>query len=279
MTDPSADGRIRLEISDGIAVLTIDRPARRNALHGPLWEQLGQRAAQVAPRCAPQGDVRAVVLTGAGPHFSAGMDLKPDNPLFERLLPAIIAQEHDVARDLILELKAATHKLLELPVPTIAAIEGVALGGGYEVALHCDIIIAAEDSRVGLPEVRMGMVPDVGGTTLLTRRIGPGRAALVVTTGSVFPAAQALTLGMVDLLCEPGTVLQRALELGRQISLGGPTAVGAALSTLRQANDLELSHAFAMETEAGVAALTSGEPREGTMAFAQKRDPDWSREA
>jgi|AMFO01.1.fsa_nt_gi Enoyl-CoA hydratase/carnithine racemase len=277
MTSPPTAATILLDIKQGVAVLTIQRSRRRNALHGPLWELLGQRIAQVAARCAPDGDVRSVILTGSGPHFCAGMDLMPDNPLVERILPAIMEADEGAARGVILDLKAITRALAELPVPTIAAVEGVAAGGGYELALHCDMIVASHQSRVGLPEVRVGMVPDVGGTTMLTRRVGPARAALAITTGRMFDAPQALALGMVDLLCEPGTALDEAQGLAADIALGGPVAVGAALAALRRVNDLELPAALAIETEAGVRALTSGEPREGTMAFAEKRSPRWDR--
>ena len=270
-----ADDEIALQVEGGLALLRIRRAGRRNALHWPLWQQLGARLDELAGLCAPTGPIRAVILTGDGPHFCAGMDLKPDNPLVHRILPAIVDGDADAARGVILELKAITRKLLDLPVPTLAAIEGVAAGGGYELALHCDVIVASTEARVGLPEVRVGMVPDVGGTTLLSRRIGPGRAALVITPGRIFPAPQALALGMVDLLCAPGTALTEARVLAAEIALGGPHAVGAALAALRQVGELPLTHAFAVETEAGVSALTSGEPREGTLAFAEHRPPRW----
>lgn len=266
-----SDGQIRLDLQDDVAILTIDRPARRNALHGPLWLQLGQRVDEALAH-----GPRALVLTGAGPHFCAGMDLKPDNPLLARILPAVLEADVAAGRAVILDLKASLRKLLDCPVPTFAAVEGVAIGGGYEVALHCDVIVAAHDARVGLPEVRIGMVPDVGGSTLLARRVGSGRAALAVTTGRSFDAPLAQTLGYVDLLCEPGQALETARALAAEVRLGGPQAVRGALSTVRQAPFLSLDAAFAHETEAGAAALASGEPREGTLAFAERRDPDWS---
>jgi len=194
-----------------------------------------------------------------------------------QIMPAIVHADHEAARDVIRGLKRVTRRLRDLPVPTIAAIEGVAAGGGYEIALHCDIIVAAQDAQVGLPEVRVGMVPDVGGTTLLTRRVGIGRAALAITTGRMFPAPDALTLGMVDVVCAPGGALAEAHGIARDIALGGPESVHWALRLLRRVPDLHLDEALDIETEAGVAALTSGEPREGTLAFASRRDPDWSR--
>lgn len=266
-----SDGQITLALRDQVAVLTIERGERRNALHWPMWVQLGQRVDE-----ARAANPRALVLTGQGPHFCAGMDLKPDNPLLGRILPAIVDADAAAARGVIQELKAITRKLLDFPAPTFAAIEGVAAGGGYEVALHCDVLVAARDARVGLPEVRIGMVPDVGGSTLLARRVGPGRAALAVTTGRMFDAPEAQLLGYVDLLAEPGQALALALSLAAEVRLGGPQAVRGALSTVRQAPSLPLDAALAIETEAGAAALTSGEPREGTLAFAEKRDPDWS---
>ncbi|RME23574.1 MAG: enoyl-CoA hydratase/isomerase family protein, partial [Deltaproteobacteria bacterium] len=203
MSDP--DGTIRLELDDDVAVLTIDRPRRRNALNGPMWAELALRVAE-----ARAAGPRALIVTGAGAHFCAGMDLKPDNPLLPRILPAVMEGDTGVAREVIDELKAGMVGLLEFPAPTFAAVEGVAVGGGYEVALHCDVIVAARSAFVGLPEVRVGMVPDVGGMTLLTRRVGPGRAVLAIATGRLFDAPAAFDLGMVDVLCEPGAALETA---------------------------------------------------------------------
>ncbi|MCB9781046.1 MAG: enoyl-CoA hydratase/isomerase family protein [Alphaproteobacteria bacterium] len=268
---PPADGHISLNHQDGIGLLTIRRDSRRNALHWPLWVELGEKVDE-----ARDLGLRALILTGHGAHFCSGMDLKPDNPLVHRILPAIIDADADAARGVILELKAITRKLLDFPAPTIAAIEGVCAGGGYEVALHCDMLVIGEGGKVGLPEVRWGMVPDVGGTTLLTRRVGPGRAALAVTTGRMFDARRALELGYVDVVCDEGTALTEAWGIATDICEGGPHAVGAAVAALRKVPGRSLDAALSAETDAGVAALTSGEPREGTMAFAEKRPASWS---
>lgn len=264
------DGTVHLDLSEQIATLRFDRGSRRNALHWPMWLALGERLDE-----ARAAKPRALILTGEGPHFCAGMDLKPDNPLVERILPAIMEGQEAPARGVITELKAITRKLLDFPVPTFAAIEGVAAGGGYEIALHCDVLVAARDARVGLPEVRAGMVPDVGGSTLLARRVGPGRAALAACTGRMFDAPEAQLLGYLDLLAEPGQALALARSLAAEVCLGGPVAVAGALRTVRAVPSLALDAAFALETEAGVAALTSGEPREGTLAFMEKRAALW----
>ncbi len=267
----SDDGTIHLDLHDDVAVLTIDRPRRRNALHGPLWAELPRRVEQ-----ARVAKPRALIVTGAGPHFCAGMDLKPDNPLLPRILPAVMEGDADTARALIRELKAGMRGLLDFPAPTFAAVEGVAVGGGYEVALHCDVIVAARTARVGLPEVRVGMVPDVGGTTLLTRRVGPGRAVLAIATGRMFDAEAAFELGMVDMLCDTGAALETARGLAAEVARGGPTSVQSVLQTIRALPGLELDACLDRETEAGVAALVSGEAREGTLSFMEQRDPDWS---
>ncbi len=268
---PAPDGAISLLIQDDVAILTIQREHRRNALHWPMWQQLGLRVDE-----ARAANPRALVLTGAGGHFCAGMDLKPDNPLLHRIIPAIVDGDADAARGVITDLKAITRKLLDFPAPTFAAIEGVAAGGGYEVALHCDVLIASRVAKVGLPEVRIGMVPDVGGTTLLTRRVGAGRAIMAVTSGRMFEAEDAFDLGMVDLLCDAGQALATARALAHDVALGGPVAVRSALLAARKVPCRTLDEALDAETEAGVAALVSGEPREGTTAFAERRDPDWS---
>ncbi len=255
---------------DGVTVLTIDRPARRNALDMATWRDL-RRAATDA-----EGS-RAVIITGGGAHFCSGMDLNPDNPLFVDAGPAIADGDERAAHAIILELKSCVQALADLSCPTIAAIEGTCIGGGLEVALACDMRFAASDASIGLPEVRIGMIPDLGGCARLTRLVGPGRAADLICTARRVDGDEAYRLGVVERVVPPGTSLAAARAAAVQVAENGPIAVRLALNAVRLGADLGLAEALSVETRAGVMALTSGEPREGVAAFVEKRAPRWER--
>lgn len=262
---------ISLNIDDGIAILRLNRPEKRNALNEAMWQGLKDKTEE-----ARASDPRALIITGDGGHFCAGMDLGPDNPLFERVGPAIAAQDKDAALEVIRWLKGCLDVVASFPAPTIAAIEGACVGGGAELALHCDIRIAARDARVGLPEVRVGMIPDLGGTVRLTRLVGTGRAARLILSGEVIDGEAAYRLGIVDKLSDQGKTVTNALAMVHEIAKGGPVACANALEVIRTTPDLSLSEAIAMETEHGARALTSGEPMVGVQAFLTKQDPEWS---
>ena len=261
---------VRLRVEGAVAVITLDRPARRNALDEEMWRQLGERTDEAAA-----ARPRALVVTGAGPHFSAGMDLRPDNPLLPRLQPALYDGDEAAARAVIQDLKAILARLWTFPAPTIAAIEGACVGGGFEVALACDMRVAARSARVGLPEVRHGLVADLGGITRLTRLVGVGRAATVLLTGRSFDGLSAAELGLVEIVADTGGAFDRALALAAEIARNAPIAVGATLAALRDVAGLPLAAALDRETEAGVATLVGGEAIEGLMAFAAGRPPRW----
>lgn len=251
-----------------VAVLTIDRPERRNAMDIGMWRALRDQAGRL-------DGVRAVIVTGAGGHFCSGMDLSPANPLVSHLRPAMEEGRDSVAREVIEELKDCVQALAGLPVPTFAAIEGACVGGGLEIALACDVRICASDAMLSLPEVRAGMVPDIGGCARLTRLVGPGRATDLIVTGRRIDGAEAFQLGVVERVVAPGTAVAVAREAASMVSGNGPMAVRLALSTVRLASELGLAEALAVETNAGTLALTSGEPLEGIVAFLEKRAPRW----
>ncbi|MDP2309337.1 MAG: enoyl-CoA hydratase/isomerase family protein [Pseudomonadota bacterium] len=258
------------ETQDGVTVLTLDRPSRRNALDMGMWRDLRRAANAVT-------DVRAVIVTGIGAHFCSGMDLNPDNALFLDAAPAIAEGDEHVAWQVITELKSCLQALADLPCPTIAAIEGACIGGGLELALACDMRFAAADASLGLLEVRIGMIPDLGGCARLTRLVGPGRAADLICTARRVDGEEAYRLGVVERVVPAGTALAAARSAARDIAANGPRAVALALSAVRASSDLGLIEALAVETRAGVLALTSGEPREGVAAFLEKRAPRWDR--
>jgi len=255
---------------DGVTVLTIDRPARRNALDMEMWRGLREAANAV------DGSTRVVIVSGIGAHFCSGMDLSPDNPLFLEAAPAIAEGDEQAARRVIAELKSCVQALADLPCPTIAAIEGACIGGGLEVALACDMRFAASDASLGLLEVRIGMIPDLGGCARLTRLVGPGRAADLICTARRVDGEEAFRLGVVERVVPAGTALAAAHSAALDIVGNGPMAVQLALGAVRMSADLGLIEALSVETRAGVLALTSGEPREGVAAFLEKRAPRWN---
>ncbi len=260
---------IRFTTENGFAILTLDRPGRRNALDGAMWRQLRDQ-------CRDIGDARVLIVTGEGGHFCSGMDLGPDNPMIAEITPALAGGDDGVARRVIEDLKECVQALADVAVPTIAAIEGACVGGGFEIALACDFRIAAQTASISLPEVRMGMIPDVGGCARLTRLVGPGRAADVITTGRRLSGQQAFDLGLVERVVAGGTALDEARLAAGDITGSAPEAVRLALNVVRMAPDLGLDEALSLETRAGAMALVSGEAREGISAFLEKRRPDWS---
>ena len=267
-----SQGTVEITIAGPIAHIELNQPKRRNALHWDMWVQLGECAKKVSDT----PEVRAVIVSGRGDHFSSGMDLSMDNPAVQRLAPAMLAKDDSAARGLIQDLKSFIQAVADLPIPTIAAIEGACVGGGMEVALGCDIRVAANDAQFALNEVHAGMVPDLGGTVRVTRIAGTGRAADLILTARRIGALEAKEWGIVQRTCEPGEALATAQNIAEQILNNAPIAVSKALSTIRATPDLTEEEALNVETEAGVAALTSGEPAVGIQAFLAKKRPDWT---
>lgn len=253
-----------------ITIVTIQREAKRNALHGELWVALKEAADRIAA-----DPPRAVILTGAGGHFCAGMDLSFENPLLQELMPLLSEKDEAGLYALIRRLKAVPEAFANIPVPVIAAIEGACAGGGLEMALACDLRVAGAESFFSLPETRVGMMPDVGGTVRASRLIGRSRAAELILTGRRITADEALSWGMVNRLCPKGQALDVARQLANEIAENGPQATAAALSVLRSTTREVDAAAFEAETRGGVRALLSGEYLEGVQAFAMKRKPSW----
>lgn len=200
---------IRVEIHDGVAVATIDRPERRNALSKQAWSELRTAIAALGG----DDDIEGLIVTGAGDQaFAAGADVEE---LADR--PAFVALDGFV-QSVMLELEA-------LPFPTIAALNGHALGGGWELALACDLRVAVSSAKVGFPEVGLGIIPGAGGTLRLLQHVGVGLAKEWILTGRLLDAAEAHALGLVNRLVEPGRALDEARGL-MEVLAGQPrTAV------------------------------------------------------
>jgi enoyl-CoA hydratase/carnithine racemase len=252
---------VRVELAERVATVTLDRPEALNAISTELALEL---AAAVEP-LGVDPEVRAVVLTGAGERaFCVGADLKQragfdDHGWF-------------VQREAFRRGFAAVRRC---PLPTVAAVAGFALGGGTELALACDLVVAAEDATFGLPEVRLGLVPAGGGTQLLARRVGRAAARDLVLTGRRVGAAEALALGLADRVVPPAEVRAAATALAAEIAANAPTAVRMAKWALEVGADLPLEAAMEVEDQAWRRAVLSEDRREGIAAWVEKREPHW----
>jgi enoyl-CoA hydratase/carnithine racemase len=214
---------------------------------------------------ADPGDVRAVVVTGAGEKaFSVGSNVKE----FEA------HRGPDGRARFELEARVA-QRLAGLPMPTIAAIEGDALGGGLELALCCDLRIASEGAHLGLPEVRLAVTPSTGGTQRLPRIIGPARAKELLLTGRILTAAEAERIGLVNEVVPAGEAVARARAIGEEIAQRGPLAVREVKALVEAALDRDLAAGHAAEVDASVRIFASDDMLEGARAFFDKRDPEY----
>ncbi len=249
-----SEGRIR--------IVTLERPDARNAISTAVAEELADACHAVAA----DEEAWVMILGAAGNKaFCVGADLKERNSFTD----ADLVAQRPVAR-------AAYGGVLNLPVPSIAVVEGYALGGGLEIALSCDLIIAGSAAVVGLPEVSVGVIPGGGGTQLLTRRIGWSRAAGMIFTARRMPAAEAAALGVVDEVVEPGAARDRGLELAAQIAVNSPVGLRQAKRAMRLGSDVDLATGLEIEDGCWRVTAFSGDRVEGVAAWAEKRSPRWS---
>lgn len=248
---------LRLELDGDVAVLTIDRQEALNALNQDVLVELSL-AFELAEA---DTSVRALVVTGAGRAFVAGADI------------AALGRLEDAysGRELALIGQDVFGTLAALPFPTVAAINGFALGGGLELALAADLRVAAPTARLGLPEVGLGLIPGYGGTQRLPRLIGQGRALDLILTGRHVPADEALQLGLVNRVADDAVAA--AVELARQAARNGPVALGLAKEAVSRGLDVTLSQGLEIEADLFGLVATSEDMREGTSAFLEKRSP------
>lgn len=254
-------GEIRLELGT-VARLTISNPP----LNLVTWELLASfQAALMTLEGAAPGDVRAVVVTGEGERsFSAGSHVGE----FEEQRGQRGAERHALE-------SGVARRLAELPMPTIAAIEGNALGGGLELALCCDLRVASERARLGLPEVRLAVTPGAGGTQRLPRVVGPARAKALILTGAVLSADEALAIGLVTEVVPAGEAVARATAIGAEIAERGPLAVREAKRLIDLAVDTDIETGLAAEMAASARVFESEDMLEGARSFFDKRAPEY----
>jgi enoyl-CoA hydratase len=257
------DDMLTMEFDGAVAILTLNRPAVLNALNADLLTLLEETLD------AFTGDpaLRAVILTGSGERaFAAGADIAE-----------LAALENAVAGAQKARTGQRVTQLLEaLPVPTIAAVNGFALGGGCELALCCDFIYASRSAKFGLPEVGLGVIPGLGGTQRLPRRIGLARASELLFTGAVIDADEALRIGLVNVVLEPAELLPRVRAVAEAIAARAPLAVAAAKRAAREGAELPLALAIEREGQLFSGLFGSADQQEGMRAFIERRAAKWS---
>ena len=251
---------VRLELGD-VAHLELNNPPMNLITDDVLAEF--EHALATLEQCAP-GDVRAVVVTGAGDRaFSAGSDVK----LFEGHRAS--GRAHHAREEAVMQ------RLAKLPMPTIAAIEANALGGGLELALACDIRIASESAFLGLPEVRLAVTPGAGGTQRLPRVVGVARAKELTLTGRLVNAVEAHQIGLVSRVVSAGQALATADDVAAEIAQRGPLAVREVKRLIDLSTQVDLDDGIAAEIEASERVFASEDMVEGVRAFFDKRPPNY----
>lgn len=249
---------VRVQTRDGIRTLTVDRPEKMNALNGAVLEALDARIREAEA----DGTLRCLIVTGAGEKaFIAGADIGE----LVKLTP-LDGREHARRGQAVVE------RISSLPIPSIAAINGYAYGGGLELALACTLRVASENARMGLPETSLGILPGYGGTQRLARLLGTSRAAeLILTSEKGITAADAGRLGLVNRVVAAGQALAAAMDLALAIVKNGPIACRYALEAIRRGSEMPLSEGLAYEaTLFGLCASTE-DMKEGMTAFLEKR--------
>jgi enoyl-CoA hydratase len=244
------------ERRDGVLIVTINRPDARNAVNGGVAN--GMSAAM--DELDSDDDLRVGIVTGAGGYFSAGMDLK-----------AFVSGESPYAGDR--GFAGITQRSSRKPL--IAAVEGFALAGGFEIALSCDLIVASREARFGIPEVKRSLVAAAGALIRLPKRIPYHFAMELALTGEPIGAERAHQIGIVNRLSEPGSALDDALELAAQITKNAPLALIASKQIVQQSANWTEEEAWARQGEISGPVFVSEDAREGATAFAEKRDPVW----
>jgi enoyl-CoA hydratase len=241
---------VRFETRGDVGWLWLARPETHNAQN----ERLAGEMMTVLERLAEDDVARALVVIGEGPSFSSGLDLQES--------PGGFPGDH-------------VERLAALPIPTVAAIRGVALGGGLELALACDVRIGTASCQLGLPEVTLGIIPSWGGTQRLPRLVGPGFASELVLTGEPIGAERALAAGLLNQVVDDRELEAAASALASAMARQAPLAARFAKEAMNRGLDLPLAHALEVEGDLYVLLESTADRSEGIAAFREKRPPRW----
>jgi len=249
---------LRVEVADGIATITIDRPEKRNALNAAVRREI----VEALDALRADDAARVLIVTGAGDRaFVAGADIGE----FAARTPA--------EQRASMQGRSPFEELAAFPRPTLAMIRGYALGGGCELALACDIRVAARSARLGQPEIRLGLLPGGGGTQRLPRLVGYGQALRLILTGEPVDAEEAARIGLVDIVVDDGELGARTRALAEVMAAHSPLALRLAKEGVRAALELPLGEGLRHERELFVTAFASADGMEGVRAFLEKRAP------
>ncbi len=252
-------GEVRYEVSDRIGIITLSRPGKRNALTQHMFARLDEVVGEVEKN----SDLRVLVIRGEnGSVFCAGDDLAE-----------LAAMDVVQVRDFLIRAQRTFTRLEALPIPVVAAVEGHALGGGLELALACDLILASSDAILGLPETNLGVIPGLGGTIRLPRRVGLGRAKELVYSGRTVKADEANNIGLVEAVYSAREFEVKVMEFVRYLASKSPSALALAKSTINRGMDASLEAGLALEREAFAYCFALPDAKEGINAFLEKRKP------
>ena len=252
---------LQIERDGAVAVVTIDRPEKRNALSAQVRAEL--RAALDELR--DDDSVRVLVITGAGDKaFCAGADIGE------------FAERTPLEQRAAMTGRRVFDQVAAYPKPVLAMINGLALGGGCELALACDVRLAADTAKLGQPEINLGIIPGGGGTQRLPRVVGTGQAMRLILSGEIIGAAEALRIGLVDVVHPATELRERTLEFARGMAAKSPVALRMAKSAVRAAAEMPLAAGLQYETEAFITCFGSDDKREGVAAFLEKRTAEFT---
>lgn len=252
-----------LEKKGGVALIILNRPERKNALNVQMFEELGEAVNAVAK----DDDVRAAIITGGDKFFCAGADIG----MLDQF-PSSVKQYHFACENI------SVHAVAKLRKPTIAAVAGYALGGGCELALACDLRIAATTAVFGMPEVELGMIPGAGGTQRLPRLIGAAKAKEMIFTGESISAEEAYRIGLVNKVVPPEKLIDEAMTLGAKLARKAPLALQAAKEAIDEGLNIDLGLALRYEAYGNVLLSGTRDRQEGIAAFLEKRKPSFTGE-
>ncbi len=261
MSDQRLHPNLALESHGPVEVLRVDREEALGALNFEIQEALGDYAAALPSR---KDEVRVVILTGTGRGFVAGAD---------------IGGYHGAGQTVFDDFQRRSRQTFDAianaPQATICAVNGYALGGGFELAMCCDFILVNEKTKLGLPEIKLGLLPGGGGTQRLPRLVGPMRAKEILMTGRMITAAEAVAYGAALEACAPDVLMPRAMEFAQQLAAQAPVALREAKRVVEDGLDTALSAGLTMEQRVLGSLFATDDGKEGIAAFMEKRDPDF----
>lgn len=249
-----------LEVKDNIALLKINRPKELNALNSQFFYEMNQMLDEIKAR----DDVRVVIITGEGKAFAAGADI-----------PELSEKNKEQGRQFSRTGQNVFDKIEHFPLPVIAAVNGYALGGGFELASACDFRIASTKAQFGQPEVNLGLIPGFSGTQRLPRMIGDSNALYILMTGENVLAEEAYNLGLVQRLVEADNLMDETYKVAGKIASKGPKAVQLVKEMVRRGKQLNFNDGNVLESKHFGSLFGTEETKEGINAFLEKRKPNW----